>query len=303
VKSILGDRKDPAGFREAVLGAGEFDCVIDMIGFEPHEVGESIELFRGRIRQYIFCSTVDVYTKPAPEFPVREDAPRHPAPAFQYAFNKARCEELLFAAHTRGDFAVTIIRPAQTYSEGGSPLVHAFRGGSYNLDRIRRRKPLIIHGDGTSLWVACHATDVAQAFVNAIGNYRAYGKAYNVTGEEWMTQNGYWSAAAEVMGVPIPELVHIPTDLLVKVAPELASWCGYNFQHVTIFDNEEAKSDLGFRYTITWKEGLRRCLDWLNINGTLEDAADYPFYDAIIANWRLLSTQMAKDLAGVQGIR
>ena len=302
VKTITADRKDHETFRKLILAAGHFDCVVDMIGFTPKEVALSIELFRGRIKQYIFCSTVDVYTKPAPAFPIREDSPKVPSGEFQYAFDKARCEEMLLLAHDQGDFAVTILRPAQTYSEGGSPLVHAFRGGTYHLDRIQKGKPIIVHGDGSSLWVACHAIDVARAFFNAIGNANAFGKSYNVTGEEWMTYNAYWSAVAEVMGVATPELVHIPTDLLVRTAPELASWCGYNFQYVTIFNNDAARADLGFRYTIGWKEGVRRCLDWLAANGTIEDSSAYAFYDHIVESWKKHSSQMVVELAGKYGI-
>lgn len=302
LKFLTGDRRNYIEFEKQMAQAGEYDCVIDMIGFVPEDVKSAIRAFKGRVGQYIFCSTVDVYTKKAKNYPIAEDGEIKPLESFQYAFNKAICEDLLFDAYKRGDFAVTIFRPAQTYSEGGSPLIHPFRGGTYHIDRLLKGKPIIIHGDGTSIWVACHSQDVAKAFVNAIGNKTSYGKAYNVTGEEWMTFDYYWQTFAEVLGAPKPEFVHIPTDVLGKIAPELASWCVENFQYNNIFDNSLARKDLRFEYTITWQEGARRCVNWLNENGKLENSDDYPFYDKIIKTWDGLMNSMVNELKNVEGI-
>jgi nucleoside-diphosphate-sugar epimerase len=272
-----------------------FDCVIDMVCFLPEEAKSSIRAFRGRVRQYIFCSTMDVYTKPAKRYPIKEDEERQPSSSFPYAVNKAACENVLLEAHGRGDFPLTIIRPAYTYGEGRG-LVHTLGWGTYYLDRVRKGKPIIVHGDGTSFWVACHRDDVARAFVGAVGDAKAFGKAYHVTGEEWMTWNSYHQGVAEAMEVSPPPLVHIPTDLLGKIAPKQASWCVENFHFNNIFDNTEAKNDLGFRYTIPWMEGVRRVVAWLDEHGGIENSDDYPFYDRIIAAWERLGKSMALDL-------
>jgi len=295
-KRILGDRTDYALFEAQMAEAGPFDCVIDMVCFLPEEAGSSVRAFRGRIGQYIFCSTVDVYTKPARRYPVREDEERQPRPSFPYAFHKAACERVLQAAHERGDFPVTIIRPAATYGEGRG-LIHTFRGGTYYLDRVRRGKPIIVHGDGTSLWVECHRDDVGRAFVEAVGNTRAFGKAYHVTGEEWMTWDRYHQGVAQALGAPPPTLVHIPTDLLGKVAPKAAEWCVENFQFNNIFDNTTARADLGFYYTIPWVEGARRTVTWLDEHGQIENSDNYPFYDRIIAAWERLGEGLTQELA------
>jgi len=297
VPKIVGDRRNHAAFEAQMTGAGRFDCVIDMICYLPEEAESAIRAFRGRVGQYIFCSTVDVYTKPARHYPIREDEERQPAPSFPYAFNKARCESILLEAHRRGDLALTIIRPAQTYGEGGN-LIHTMGFGTYYLDRIRRGRPIIVHGDGTSLWSACHRDDVARAFVNAAGSARALGKAYHVTGEEWMTWNRYHRGVAEAMNAPSPTLVHIPADLLGRVAPKSAAWCVENFQFNNIFDNAAARADLGFRYTIPWVEGVRRTVAWLDAHGRIEDSDNFPFYDRIIAAWERLGANMTQELAG-----
>jgi len=210
VKRVYGDRKDYQSFESRMRELGAFDCVIDMVCYLPEDAESVVRAFRGRIGQLIFCSTVDVYNKPAVFYPYREDHPREAAS--DYGRNKAKCEDILMAAHERSDFKVTIIRPAHTYGEGGT-LIHTFGWRTSYLDRIRKGKPVIQHGDGNSLWVVCHIDDVARAFVNAIGNERAYGKAYHTTGEEWLTWNRYLEIIAEAMDAPKPKIVHIPTDL------------------------------------------------------------------------------------------
>ena len=266
--------------------AGTFDCVIDMVCYLPEEAESAIRAFKGRTGQYIFCSTVDVYTKPAAAYPITEAAERLPSEKFPYAYNKARCEELLFAAHERGDLVVTSIRPGHTYGEGGNNLLHALGRGNYHLDRLKKEQPIIVHGNGTSFWPTCHRDDVAVAFVGAIGNEKALGRGYHVAGEEWMTWEGYHQGLAEAIGAKAPEFVYIPTDALVRMAPQEAYLTEVNFSYNNLFDNTAAREDLGFRVTIPWVEGARRTIQWLEENGKLEKSEDFPFYDRIIEAWQ-----------------
>ena len=287
--TITGNRKDYAAFEAQMAEAGNFDAVIDMIGFVPTDIESAIRAFRGNIGQFIFCSTVDVYTKPAQHYPIREDAAREPMPSFPYAYNKAKCERLLEEAHERGDFPVTIIRPAHTYGEGRG-LIHSFGlGGAYYFHRIRRGKPIITHGDGSSLWAACHRDDVGQAFAEAVGNEKTFGKSYHTASEEPMTWNQYHQTVAQAMNAPEPELVHIPTDLLFEIAPKASEWCRENFQYNNIFDNTAAKADLNFRYTLPFVEGVRRIVDWLDTHGRVHDQDEPEVYSEIIERWQHLS--------------
>ena len=289
--TITGNRKNYAAFETQMAAAGNFDAVIDMIGFVPADIESAIRAFHGNIGQFIFCSTVDVYTKPAQHYPIREGAEREPMPSFPYAYNKAKCERLLEEAHERGDFPVTIIRPAHTYGEGRG-LIHSFGlGGAYYFHRIRLGKPIITHGDGSSLWAACHRDDVGQAFAEAVGNEKTFGKGYHTASEEPMTWNQYHQTVAQAMNAPEPELVHIPTDLLFEIAPKTAEWCRENFQYNNIFDNAAAKADLNFRYTIPFVEGVRRIVNWLDARGRIHDRDEPEIYNEIIEKWRHLSTK------------
>ena len=293
VERIQGDRCDDRAFTAQMAQAGPFDAVIDMVCYAPGEAENVVRALRGRTGQYVFCSTVDVYRKPAGRNPVQEGEPR--GPRNHYGRGKARCEEILMAAHEGGDLAVTIIRPAHTYGEGGG-IIHSLGWGTYFLDRVRRGRPVIVHGDGSSLWVSCHIDDVAQAFVAALGNPRAFGRAYHVTGEEWQTWDRYHRGVAEALGAPEPRLVHIPTDLLARVTAD-AGACADNFCFNNIFDNSAARADLGFRYTVPWVEGVRRTVAWLDAHGRIEDSDRYPQYDRIVAAWERLSAGMVEALA------
>ena len=294
-KTIKGNPKDFIAFEGQMTGAGTFDCVIDMVCFLPEEAESAIRAFAGKVGQYIFCSTVDVYTKPARRYPIREEAEQQPSPTFPYAFHKAACERLLLDVHQRGDLPVTIIRPAYTYGESRG-ILHSLGWDTTYLDRIRKGKPILVHGDGNSFWSACHINDVGQAFVEAAGNPTTYGQAYHVTGEEWLTWNAYHQGVAKAMDAPPPELVHIPTDLLGQALPEKAKWCVENFQYNNIFNNAAAHADLNFRYTISWIEGVRRAVAWLDAHNRIDNSDNQPLEDQIITAWQHYGAQMVQEL-------
>jgi len=292
VKVILGDRKDLPQYENQIFKGGSYDCVIDMICFEPEDAAKDIALFKGRTEQFIFCSTVDVYPKTPSCYPLSEETEIGALPSFQYGWKKVACEKLFWEAHHRGDFQLTVIRPAATYNESWSPGVHSFGGQTYHLDRIRKGKPIIMHGDGTSIWIASYRDDTARAFVGAAFNKVAFGQSYNATGDEWMTHNHIWRTIARLMSAPAPDFVYIPTLLLAKLAPVEAEWCRENFMHNNIFDNSKAKRDLGFRYTVCYEEGVKKCLKYLSENNLIENCDNYPFYDRIMQEWRIMETEL-----------
>ena len=286
VRTIQGDRRDFSSFENLFSTGEKYDFVIDMVCFRPDEAESSIRAFKGRIDQYIFCSTVDVYAKPANRLPYTESEPRNSIT--EYGQNKVKCEDRFIDAHNRSDFKVTIIRPAATYGEGGT-IIHSLGWKTTYLDRIRKGKPIIVHGDGNSLWVMCHIEDVARAHIAACGNPKTYGRAYHTTGEEWITWNQYHYIVAEAMQAPKPSLIHIPTDLLYQLAPEQASISAFNFQYSNIFDNTNAHNDLDFRYTIPFKLGAQRTIRWLDENQRILGSESDPIDDQILGAWAKLT--------------
>ena len=293
---IQGDRKDYAAFEAQMTALPRFDCVMDMICYTPEEAQSLSRAFCGRTGHLIFCSTVDVYAKPARRYPIRESEP-HAPPDWEYAQHKETCEQLLEQAQARGHFALTILRPAYTYGEGRG-MVHSFGGNTAYLDRLRKGKPIVVHGDGSSLWASCHRDDVARAFVVAAGQPHTFGKSYHLTGEEWMTWNRYHADVALALDAPSPTLVHIPSDLLDKTARR-AHICAINFQYNNIFDNSAAHADLDFRYTISFDVGVRRIAAWLDAHNKIADSDEDDYDDRVIAAWQKSSEHMAEDLIGL----
>jgi nucleoside-diphosphate-sugar epimerase len=292
---IRADRNNLAAFEEKLAATGPFDSVIDMICYKPEQAESIIRALSGKVGQFIFCSTVDVYTKPPATFPVLESHPRESLS--DYGREKAACEDLFMATHHAGHFPVTILRPASTYGEGG-PIIHSLGSGTYFLDRLRQGRPIIVHGDGESLWSSCHVDDVARAFVSAVGNETTYGKAYHLTGEEWQTWNQYHQRLASAIGAPKPNIVHIPTDFLVRISPENAMNTFLNFQYTNIFDNTAAKQDLDFQVTVDWLSGSKRAYDWLEEQQRIDSWQSFPLYDEIIECYRQNCSHTIARLSG-----
>jgi nucleoside-diphosphate-sugar epimerase len=281
VDFVHGDRNDDADL-QAAREEADPDCVIDMVCFAPEQAESAVDVFEG-VEQYVFCSTVDVYHRPLARNPVTEDAAREPAVS-EYGENKAECENIFMTAHDGGDFEATVIRPWSTYGEGG-PVLHTLGVGTYYVDRIRQGKPIVVHGNGQSLWGPCHRDDVAGAFVNAVGNEAAYGETYHVTSEEVITWNQYHQTVADALDAPEPDLVHIPTDVLAQAVPDRTGMLLDHFQFSTVFDNSKAKRDLDFEYTVSFEEGVRRTVDRLEEDDEIDDW-DSENDDEIIAAWR-----------------
>ena len=296
VRVIQCDRTDRAAFRSSLAGEGPFDCVIDMVGYEPEDAACDVEVFGGRTGQLIFCSTVDVYSKTPASYPITEkNGVVEARPSFPYGCKKVECEKTLWQAHADGRFPLTVIRPAFTYNESWSPGIHSFGAQTYHLDRLRQGLPIILHGDGNSIWTATYRDDVARTFTAAIGNRAAYGQAYHVAGDEWMTQNFMWRTIAGLLGAPAPDFVYIPTDLLGRLAQKEAEWCVENFQYNNLFDCGKVKRDLGFRYTVPYAEGAARCIEYLTRNEKIEDCSTHPFYDRIVDGWRKHTAEMESE--------
>jgi len=294
--TIFGDRTNYVDFEEKVAKLGKFDVVIDMICYEPDDARCDVRCFGGKTKQFIFCSTVDTFTKPGSRYPIVEDDEKKPSITFPYAYKKGLCENIFNDASQRGDFQLTIIRPVATYNDTSYPLA-LIGSGDHLLKRIKEGKPIIVLGDGTSFWVSCHRDDTARAFAGAAGNEKSYGKTYNAAGEEYITWEAYFKTVANVMGVKNIDFVHIPTDLLVKIAPTSAEWCGINFKYNNIFDNTSAKRDLGFKYTVTWEEGVKKMVDYHETRGDIEKAKDNVFYDLIVEKFRNMEDELVYELS------
>lgn len=281
---ITGDRYDLPDFIGKVA-AHDFDCVIDMICYHPKDAQALVDAFSGRIKQLIFCSTVNTYIAPAPFYPITEETPIGADPAFEYAHEKVLCEQLLQSAAAKGAFALTIIRPGATGNDETTPI--ALLGDGLGLmHRMLSGKPIMVMGDGSSLWATAHRDDVGKAIAHAALNPKAYGEGYTIASEQAMTWERYYEIAAEALGAPKPSFVHIPWEIIVKLAPVDCDWVGLNFRFNNIYSSAKAMRDLGFKQTISWQEIMRRSCAKLLKEGALTKDDEHPLYDRIIGAYQ-----------------
>ena len=179
--AITADRHDPDEMRRA-LAEVPVDVALDFIAFDIPDIEADIELLQGRVRQFIFISSASIYQTPPETLPVTEDTPLH-NPFWEYSRKKIACEALLRAEFERSGFPYTIVRPSHTYDKAYVPL----EGGYTVLDRMKRGKPIMIHGDGTSIWTLTHQKDFAKGFVGLLGKQEAIGQAFHITSDEWLS--------------------------------------------------------------------------------------------------------------------
>ena len=278
-RTIRGDRKDHADFERAVRQSGPWDCIIDINCSDPADAESMRRAARGITGQLVFCSTSNVYPKPASIYPVKESEPL--GAKFKNGIDKAVCEGIHSAAHQQGDYNVTILRPGHTYGDIGMVL-HSLGSNSSFLDRMMKGKSICVHGDGYGLWSACHASDVARGFVSACNNEKSYGNIYNVTSDEWITWKQYYEVIAAILNAPELQIINIPTRILAEINPLRSAQCARSFQYPGIYDNSRAQEDLDYRCEILLREGLERNLNWLISEQKIVPCEEDPEYDEII---------------------
>lgn len=253
---LHGDIRDKASVNTA-LGARTFDVVVDWIAFTPQHIETDLELFQGRTQQYVFISSASAYQTPPVNLPVVESTPLA-NPHWEYSRAKIACEERLMRAHREEQFPVTIVRPSHTYDCTRLPM-----HGRYTVvDRMRKGKKVIVHGDGTSLWVLTHQRDFAKGFVGLLGNSRAIGEVFHITSDELLTWNQIFEIVARAAGTKA-RMVHIPSDLIAAFDPEWGASLLGDKAHSMIFDNSKIKRLVpDYAATIPFARGAEEIIAW-----------------------------------------
>jgi nucleoside-diphosphate-sugar epimerase len=258
---LQADMRDTASVR-AALGNRTFDVVVDFVVFTADQVAADIELFTGRTGQYVFISSASAYQKPPARLPILESTPLR-NPFWQYARDKIACEDLLVKAYREDGFPATIIRPSHTYDR----TMIALTGGWTDVARLRAGKPVVVHGDGTSVWTLTHSSDFAKALVGLLGLAQAVGDSFTITSDEYLPWNRIYEIFAEAAGAPAPQLVHVASDTIAAAAPELGPSLLGDKSHSMIFDNSKVKALVPeFICTVPLALGARQILSWFDAN-------------------------------------
>lgn len=242
-----------------------FDAVCEFIAFHPSQIERDIRLFSEKTNQYVFISSASAYHKPSVN-PYITEGTTLANPYWQYSRDKIACEEVLWNAYRQNNFPMTIVRPSHTYDERHIPLgVHGKKGFWQVIQRMLENKPVIVQGDGTSLWTLTHNTDFAEGFVGLLGNPKALGEAFHITSDESLTWNQIYQEIAKALHVPL-KLYHVTSDFLSAVGKQ------YDFEGsltgdkstTVIFDNSKLKSVVPtFSAKVPFRKGVRLTLEYL----------------------------------------
>ena len=242
-----------------------FDAVCEFIAFHPSQIERDIRLFSEKMNQYVFISSASAYHKPSVN-PYITEGTTLANPYWQYSRDKIACEEVLWNAYRKNNLPMTIVRPSHTYDERHIPLgVHGKKGFWQVIQRMLENKPVIVQGDGTSLWTLTHNTDFAEGFVGLLGNPKALGEAFHITSDESLTWNQIYQEIAKALHVPL-KLYHVTSDFLSAVGKQ------YDFEGsligdkstTVIFDNSKLKSVVPtFSAKVPFRKGVRLTLEYL----------------------------------------
>ena len=282
VHQIIADVNDEQDVAEKIKDL-TFDAVCEFIGFTVKDVERDYRLFHGKTSQYIYISSASAYHKPAAGYVITEGTTLA-NPHWQYSRDKIACEEFLMRKYREEGFPVTIVRPSHTYDERNVPLgVHGKNGFWQVIKRMMEGKPVIIQGDGTSLWTLTFNEDFATGYIGLMGNRHAIGEAFQITGDETLTWNQIYATIADALGVEL-NAYHVSSDFLAAVGDP----CGYDFEGSLIgdkavsvvFDNSKLKRAVpDMRTTIRFDQGVRIALDYV-LSHPEECQKEDPEFDA-----------------------
>ena len=260
-KIIQGDIRNEEEAKEKLKGYS-FDVVVDWIAFNTDHINTDLRLFRGKTKQYIYISSASAYQKPIENFIITEETPLD-NPFWDYSQNKIACEKMLFDEYKNNSFPVTIVRPSHTYGDTFIPWIFNSKNSRWSvIERMKRGKPIIVPGDGTSLWVLTHNTDFAKAFIGIMGKEKAIGQAYHITSQDALTWDRILYLLGEATGIR-PEITHISTEFITSCLPEFKGDILGDKSNSVYFDNSKIKKLVPeFITEKTIKEGLKSTIAW-----------------------------------------
>ncbi len=279
-RSLVADIADAAAV-DSALGSEHWDAVVDFIAFDVAAIEQRLALFRGRTRQYVFISSASAYQKPLAHSPITESTPLA-NPFWDYSRHKIACEDRLLRAHREENFPVTLIRPSLTYGDTVVPLaINSWGEKSFTaIARLRAGRPLIIPGDGLTLWTITHNSDFAKGLVGLLGRDDTLGHAFHITSDEALTWNQIYQLTAEAAGVPgkyhliddtfprslaAPTFVHIASDFICACEPGMIGTLLGDKSNCALFDNTKIKHFVpDFTCTTRFREGIARTLRWFD---------------------------------------
>ncbi|HWA85067.1 MAG TPA: NAD-dependent epimerase/dehydratase family protein [Opitutus sp.] len=295
-RALPGDINDPASAATA-LGNRTWDAVVDFLAFTPEQIEQRLALFRGRTGQFVFISSASAYQKPLRGHPLVTESTPLENRFWDYSRNKIACEERLMHALRDENFPAVIIRPSLTYGDTVIPLaVNSWQKSFTAIARLRRGRPLIIPGDGLTLWTITHNSDFARGLIGLLGRAGTIGHAFHITSEEAPTWNEIYRQTAEAAGVSDAKFVHIASDFICACQPEMTGSLLGDKSCTALFDNTKIKRFVpDYVATMRYREGIARTIAWFDADKSRQQI------DAELdAKWDRLIAAYERGLAGAR---
>ena len=271
----------------SLLTGHRFEAVVDWIAFTVEDIERDIRLFQDRTDQFVFISSTSAYQKPPQHYLITEETPLE-NPFWEYSRNKIACESVLTVAYRSENFPITIVRPSLTYGLTQIPLIGASWSHPWTvIDRMKRGLKVIVPGDGTSLWTLTWNADFAKGLMGLLGNKMAIGEVFHITSDEVLSWDQIFLEVYQALGVE-PNVVHIPSDLIVAHAPSQLGTLIGDKSYSLVFDNSKIKGFVpDFRCEVNWAEGVRRSIQWFDETPGRQTIDDHmnAIWDNIIAGY------------------
>lgn len=268
---------------EALLHGHQWDLVVDWVAFTEQDVERDIRLFDGKTRHYIYISSASCYQKPSLNPVITETTPLE-NPYWDYSRHKIAGEMALMRAVREQGFPGTIVRPSHTYST----VIPIPLGGwtEYTtVTRIKEGQPIVVHGDGSSLWTLTHADDFAVGLLGLAGKTAALGEAFHITSDESLS----WDTIHRLLSAAVgrePHIVHVTSDRICQLRPDYTGTLLGDKSVSVIFDNSKIKRLVPeFEARISFAEGIKRTIDWFEADPARQvlDPATNSFIEELVA--------------------
>jgi nucleoside-diphosphate-sugar epimerase len=277
---LQADIHADAAHLSALVAGQHFDAVVDFIAFHPYDIQRDLSLFRGKTDQFVFISSASAYQKPVKNYLITEETPLE-NPFWEYSRNKIDSENLLMKEYHTNGFPVTIVRPSHTYGPSQIPFSYGSWLHPWTLiHRMKQGEPVIIPGDGTSLWVLTWNADFAKGFLGLLGNKQAIGEAFHITSDEVLSWEQIYLEAYQALGAD-PNVIHIPSDFIARFDGDAVGSLIGDKSNSVVFDNSKIKRFVPeYNCEVQWSEGVRRSLAWFEAHPEFQ-TVDYE----AIQNW------------------
>jgi nucleoside-diphosphate-sugar epimerase len=280
---LKGDIHADEAHLASLVAGHRFDAVVDYIAFSTQDLERDLRLFRDKTDQFMFISSASAYQKPVKNYLITEETPLE-NPFWEYSRNKIACEDLLMKEYRENGFPVTIIRPSHTYGHSQIPLGYCtWRDPWTSIERMKRGKKTIIHGDGSSLWVLTWNSDFAKGLVGLLGNKKAVGEVFQITSDQALSWDQIYLEAYQALGLE-PNVVHIPSDFIARFDEEAVGSLIGDKSNTVVFDNSKIKKFVpDFNCEVDWAQGLRKSLMWFEA---------HPEFQSVDAEWNALADKI-----------